>query len=134
MPTASRIAKSIVGQSLRPKPDEVVLISAYPHSLEVAEAVALECQKAGADPGIWADTDAIFYGQFKNYATESLRKVSGHCLGLLDYVDSYVWFTGPRDPKPMATVPKEKFAAHFEGRKRTRTKPSRRCPRTCRSP
>ncbi len=117
MPTASRIAKSIVGQSLRPKPDEVVLISAYPHSLEVAEAVALECQRAGADPGIWLGTDAMFYGAFKNYSTESLRKVSAHCLGLLDYVDSYVWFSGPKDPAPMATVPNEKFAASFEGEK-----------------
>jgi aminopeptidase len=117
VPTASRIAKSIVGQSLRPKPDEVVLISAYPHSLEVAEAVALECQKAGADPGLWVDTDGLFYGQFKNYSTESLHKVSGHCLGLLDYVDSYVWFAGPRNPAPMARVPKEKFAAQFEGEK-----------------
>ncbi len=117
MPTASQIAKSIVRQSLRPKPDEVVLISAYPHSVEVAEAVALECQKAGADPGIWLTTDATFYGALKNYATESLRKVSGHCIGLVDYVDSYVWFSGPKDPAPMATVPNEKFAASLEGEK-----------------
>ncbi len=117
MPTASSIAKSIVSQSLRPKPDEVVLIAAYPHSLDVAEAVALECQKAGADPGIFLTTDAMFYGQYKNYTTDSLRQVSGHCVGPLEYVDSYVWFAGPKDPAPMATVPKEKFAAGFEGEK-----------------
>jgi len=111
------LAKSIVKGSLRPKPDEVVLISTYPHTIELAEQTALECQKAGADPALWLETDALFYGNFKNYSVESLRRVSGHCVGLLDYVNSYIWFFGPRDPAPMATVPREKFAAGFEGEK-----------------
>src|SRR3989442_14475611 len=111
------LAKSIVRESLRPKPDEVVLISTYPHTIELAEQAAIECQKAGADPAIWLDTDAFFYGQFKNYSDESLRRVSGHCVGLLDYVNSYIWLFGPRNPGPMATVPREKFAAYFEGEK-----------------
>src|SRR5207247_16484 len=80
-------------------------------------ATALECQKAGADPAVWLDTDALFYGNFKNYSVESLHRVSGHCVGLLDYVNSYVWLNGPRNPAPMATVPREKFAAMFEGEK-----------------
>jgi leucyl aminopeptidase (aminopeptidase T) len=111
------IAKSIVGSSLRPKEDEVVLISTFPHSIELAENIALECQKAGADPAIWLDTDGLFYAQFKNYSKESLRRVSAHCLGLLDYVNSYVWISGPRDPAPMAKVQDETFAAFFEGEK-----------------
>ncbi len=117
MPSLPSIAKSIVGSSLRPNEDEVVLISTYPHSIDLAENVALECQKAGADPALWLDTDDVFYGQFKNYSEESLRRVSGHCLGLLDYVNSYVWLAGPRDPAPMAKIADEKFAAFFEGEK-----------------
>src|SRR5207249_126381 len=66
---------------------------------------------------VWLDTDALFYGNFKNYSVESLHRVSGHCVGLLDYVNSYVWLNGPRNPAPMATVPREKFAAMFEGEK-----------------
>ena len=117
MVSSQTLAKSIVKGSLRPKPDEVVLISTYPHTIELAEATALECQKAGADPALWLDTDALFYGNFKNYSVESLHRVSGHCVGLLDYVNSYVWLNGPRNPAPMATVPREKFAAMFEGEK-----------------
>src|SRR3989441_11605890 len=117
MVSSQSLAKSIVKGSLRPKPDEVVLISTYPHTIELAEATALECQKAGADPALWLDTDALFYGNFKNYSVESLHRVSGHCVGLLDYVNSYVWLNGPRNPAPMATVPREKFAAMFEGEK-----------------
>jgi len=115
--SSQTLAKSIVKGSLRPKPDEVVLISTYPHTIELAEQTALECQKAGADPALWLETDALFYGNFKNYSVESLHRVSGHCVGLLDYVNSYVWFFGPRNPAPMATVPREKFAAMFEGEK-----------------
>src|SRR2546422_5923089 len=117
MVSLQTLAKSIVRESLRPKADEVVLISTYPHTIELAEQAAIECQKAGADPAIRLDTDAVFYGQFKNYSDESLRRVSGHCLGLLDYVNSYIWLFGPRNPGPMATVPREKFAAYFEGEK-----------------
>lgn len=72
MGTTEKLAKSIVKGSLRPKEDEVVLISTYPHTIDLAEATAIECQKAGADPAIWLDTDAVFYGNFKNYSEESL--------------------------------------------------------------
>src|SRR2546430_12087127 len=85
--------------------------------MELGEQTALECQKAGADPALWLETDALFYGNFKNYSVESLHQVSGHCVGLLDYVNSYIWFFGPRNPAPMATIPREKFAAMFEGEK-----------------
>jgi len=115
MPTAQSLAKSIVQGSLRPKEYEVVLISTYPHTIELAEQVALECQKAGADPAMWLDTDALFYGQFKNYPDENLEKVSAHCVGLLDYVNSYVWLGGPKDPAGMRRVPNEKFAAMYRG-------------------
>src|SRR3989304_8257073 len=98
MPTAQSLAKNIGQGSLRPKEYEVGLISTYPHTIELAEQVALECQKAGADPAMWLDTDALFYGQFKNYPNENLEKVSAHCVGLLDYVNSYVWLGGPEGP------------------------------------
>jgi hypothetical protein len=113
MVSPQTLAKSIVRNSLRPKADEVVLISTYPHTIDLAEQAALECQKAGADPAIFLTTDDIFYGQFKNYSVEGLRHVSGHCVGPLDYVNSYIWFFGPKDPSPMAKVPREKFAAMF---------------------
>ncbi len=115
MANLQRLAKGIVRESLRAKEDEVVLISCAPHTVEAAEAVAIECQKVGADPALWLDTDTVFYGQFKNYAPESLKRVSGHCLGLLDYVNSYVWMGGVRDPSGMARVPREMWAAYQEG-------------------
>ena len=115
MVTSQRLAKSIVHDSLRLKEYDPVIISTYPHTVELAEAVTLECQKAGADPLMVLETDATFYGQFKNYSDENLRKTSAHCLGLLDHGRAYVWFGGPRDPLPMRRVPQAKFAAMFAG-------------------
>jgi len=109
------LARSIIRDSLRAQPDEPILISAAPHTLALAEDVALEAFKAGADPAILMDTDKVFYGQFKYLADEHLRKTSAHCLGLLDYVKSYVWLGGTEDPAPMRRVPKSKWAAMFQG-------------------
>ncbi|TLZ52334.1 MAG: hypothetical protein E6K18_03090 [Methanobacteriota archaeon] len=115
MATLQRLAKSIVRESLRAKEFEPVLISCAPHTIELAEQVALECQRVGADPALWLDTDATFYGQFKNYSLDNLRKVSAHCVGLLDYVKSYVWLSGVQDPSGMARVPQETWAAYNQG-------------------
>src|SRR5438034_11402651 len=100
MVSSQTLAKSIVKGSLRPKPDEVVLISTYPHTMEIAEHTALECQKAGADPALRLETGALFYGNLKNYSFDSLQRVSRHCVCLLDMVTSYIWFFGPRNPAP----------------------------------
>lgn len=115
MVTAQRMAKGIVHDSLRPKEYESVIISTYPHTIELAEEVALECQRAGADPLLVLESDKVFYGQFKNYSLDNLKTTSAHCLGLLGYNRSYVWLGGPKDPGPMARVPQERFAAMFEG-------------------
>lgn len=115
MVTTERLARSIVRGSLRPKEFEPVVISTYPHTIELAEQITLECQKLGADPLMVLDTDKAFYAQFKNYSDENLRTCSAHCTGLLDYVRSYVWLGGPRDPGPMARTPPEKFGAMFAG-------------------
>lgn len=115
MVTTQRIARSIVQGSLRPKPFEPIIVSTYPHTIDLAEEVVLECQKLGADPLTVLDTDKAFYGQFKNYTEENLQRCSAHCLGLAEYARSYVWLNGPRDPGPMARVPREKFGAMYDG-------------------
>ena len=115
MANEQRLAKSIVRDSLRPKEYESVLISTYPHTVGLAEAVTLECQKAGADPLMLLETDDTFYGQFRNYSIENLEKTSAHCLGLADYAKSYVWLGGPKDPSGMAKVPRERWEAMYRG-------------------
>lgn len=115
MPTPQQLAKSIVKESLRPKEYEVVTITTYPHTIDIAEQVAIECQKAGADPITLLETDEVFYGQYRNYTLENLRKTSAHCLGLAEYTQSYIWLGGPKDPTRMSSVPREKWEANNQG-------------------
>jgi len=109
------VARSIVRDSLRAKPDEAIIIQAGAHTLDLANEVALEAFKVGADPAILVETDEVFYGQFKHLTEEQLRKTSAHCLGIADYVHSYVWLGGVMDPSGMKRVPPSKWAALFEG-------------------
>lgn len=111
----ANIARTIIRDSLRAKPDEAIIIQAGKHTIDLATQVALEAFKAGADPAIMYESDDAFFGQFKHLSEEQLRKTSAHCLGIADYVQSYVWVGGVENPAPMRRVPKAKWAAMFEG-------------------
>jgi len=109
------IARSIIRDSLRVKEDEPVIIQAGAHTVDLATQVALEAFKVGADPAILFENDDFFYGQFKHLTEAQLRKTSAHCLGIADYVKSYVYIGGVENPEPMRRVPKAKWAAMFAG-------------------
>ena len=109
------VARSIIRESLQAKPNEPIMIQAGTHTVDLATQVALEAYKVGADPAILLETDEVFYGQFKHLNEEQLRQTSAHCLGIADYVRSYVWIGGVEDPAPMRRVPQSKWAAMFEG-------------------
>jgi len=115
MVTVERLARSIVRDSLRPGEFEPVVISTYPHTIDLAEQITIECQKLGADPLMVLDTDGAFYAQFKNYTEENLRTCSAHCLGLAEYARAYIWLGGPRDPGRMARIPTQKVGAMYAG-------------------
>lgn len=102
-------------ESLRAQPDEPILVTASPHTVDLATAVAVEAYRAGADPAILFENDAFYYALFKHLTDAQLRKTSAHCLGLADYVRGYVWLQGVEDPSGMRRVPQPKFAAMFEG-------------------
>lgn len=111
----ANIAQSVVRECLRLKEDEAVIISTYPHTVDMANDLAIECYKVGADPFVQLETDEWFYGQFKHLSVDQLRRTSKHCLGINDYATAYIGLGGPKDPAPMKRVPKEKFAAMFQG-------------------
>jgi aminopeptidase len=112
-----RIASRVVNECLGIGAGDVVVITTYPHTIPLANALALECYKQDADPLIVLDTDEVFYGHLKILSEESLKTTSKHCLGLADYTKFYIWLGGPEDPGPMREIPPSKFSALFEGEK-----------------
>ncbi len=109
------VARTVVRDVLRVKENEPVLISAAEHTVDLATEVALEAFKVGADPAIFYQNDEFFYGQFKHLTEDQLRLTSAHCLGLAEYVRSFVWLSATKDPSGMAKVPKSKWAAYSQG-------------------
>src|SRR3990172_3232857 len=111
----ANLARTVIRDSLRAKPDEAIMIQAGKHPGDLATQVALEAFKVGADPAILYESDEYFYGQFKHLTEDQLRKTSAHCLGIADYAQSYVWIGGVENPAPMRRVPKNKWSAMFQG-------------------
>lgn len=115
--TEESIASRVVNESLGIGKGDVVVISTFPHTIDLANAIALECYRQDADPLTVLETDEVFYGHLDVLSKESLATTSAHCLGLADYVQYYVWLGGPKDPSQMKEVPEGKFSALFEGEK-----------------
>lgn len=115
--TEEMIASRVVNECLGIVAGDVVAITTYPHTIPLANAIAMECYKKDADPITVLDTDEVFYGHMRTLSEGSLRTTSKHCLGLADYVKYYIWLGGPEDPGPMKEIPESKFSALFEGEK-----------------
>lgn len=110
---ASRVVKECLGIGK----GDVVIITTYPHTITLANAISMECYRQDADPLTVLDTDEVFYGHMDVLSEKSLATTSAHCLGLADYVKYYIWLGGPEDPSRMKEVPESKFSALFEGEK-----------------
>ena len=109
------IAKSIVSECLRAKAGEAITISSYPHTIDTANEIAVECYKAGAEPLLLLDTDEFFYAQFKHLTEDQLRRTSPHCLGFAGYTQANVYLGGPKDPSGMRKIPASKWNAYNDG-------------------
>lgn len=117
MKIVDEIAKTLVRESLGIKKEDVVVVSTFQHTIDMANAIAMECYKKGADVMMTLDTDDVFYGHLKVLPKSSLRTTSAHSLGLAEYTDVNIFLGGPEDPSEMRRIPSEKFSALFEGEK-----------------
>lgn len=115
--TEGSIASRVVNECLGIGKGDVVVISTFPHTIPLANAIALECYRQDADPLTVLETDEVQYGHLRILSEESLRTTSKHCLGLADYTKYYIWLGGPEDPSPMREIPPSKYSALFEGEK-----------------
>ncbi len=115
MKIVDQMAKTLVNESLKIKKEDVVVVSTYQHTIDMANAIAMECFKKGADVLMTLDTDDVFYGHLRVLSKANLRTTSAHCLGLAEYTNVNIFIGGPEDPGPMKTIPSEKFSALFEG-------------------
>ncbi|TLZ58804.1 MAG: hypothetical protein E6K16_08090 [Methanobacteriota archaeon] len=110
-----KLASNLVRSCLRIRPDDNVTIFFYPHTTELAEDIAEECFRIGADVNLSAYTDRFYESYMKLLPEESLRKPSVFCRALTEVSTAEFWLGGLYDPAVFRRIPPEKQAAADEG-------------------
>jgi len=111
----SKIASNVVNQSLRIREDDVVHITASEHTLDLADEMALECRKAGAETTTTYFSESLWYWSLENLPLDWLRGPSKINSALLDVVSAFIDVHEVADPRPMAKISAERWAANSEG-------------------
>lgn len=111
----SKLAANMVQSCLRIRPEDNVIVFFYPHSLALAEDIATECFKVGADVLLNAYTDGYYSAYMRYLSEESLRRPSVFCRGLTELSTAQFAIGGPYDPAIYRRVAPEKMAADGEG-------------------
>jgi leucyl aminopeptidase (aminopeptidase T) len=129
----SKIAQNIVNQSLRIREDDVVHITASRHMLDLAEEVAMECRRAGAETTTIYWSEPVWYSSITELPLDWLRGASKTDLALLDIATANINLAAATDPAPMAKISPERLAANSEGADYSYRKYAERKPRTANS-
>lgn len=108
------LADKVVNTSLRIKPDDTVVISTWQHTIPLANEIAYECSKAGAQPLILLDTDELRWKTLSKIPIEYLRKRDRHALRMLDETSAAIFINGPEDPATYRKTDPARLAATFE--------------------
>jgi leucyl aminopeptidase (aminopeptidase T) len=111
----SKIAENVVKQTLRIREDDVVHITAAKHMLGLAEELAVECRKAGAETTTMYWSEPLWYWSLENLPVEWLRGASKTDLTLLDVATATITMAGSADPRPMGKISPERWQANAEG-------------------
>lgn len=110
----SKLAANLVS-CLRIRPEDNVIVFFYPHGSELAEDIATECFKVGADVLLNAYTDNYYSAYMRYLSEDSLRQPSVFCRGLTELATAQFSIGGPYDPAVFRGIPPEKMAADAEG-------------------
>jgi leucyl aminopeptidase (aminopeptidase T) len=111
----ANLAANLVQRCLRIRPEDNVTIFFYPHTQDLAEDIAVECFRAGADALLNLYTDRYYEAYMRLLTAESLRKPSVFCRGLTELSTAEFLIGGPYDPAIFRKFAPEKMAADAEG-------------------
>lgn len=109
------LASSVVNDCLRITEKDNVTVFLYPHNLPLAEDVAEECFRKGADVLLNLYTDKYLVSYHDLLSVESLRRPSVFCRALTESSTAEIWMGGTYDPAVLRKIAPEKNAAAGEG-------------------
>ena len=109
------LAKSVVNDCLRITEKDSVTINLYPHNLRLAEEIADECFKNGADVILSLYSDKFYSSYYRNLSEENLKKPSAFCKALTQTSTAEIFMAATYDPKVLRTIDSLKLAADSLG-------------------
>jgi leucyl aminopeptidase (aminopeptidase T) len=109
------LAKSIVDDCLQITGKDNVTINLYPHNIPLAEEIADECFRKGADVLMSLYTDKYLSSLYDNLSEEKLRQPSDFCRGLTEKSTAEIFMAATYDPAILRKVDPKKLAADNVG-------------------
>ena len=108
----------MVRDALRIKSTDIVSVTTFPHTIDAANAIALECFKEGADAMITLWTDEYYSGILEYLSEDSLREPSKFCQAFTETVTAEVNLFGLENPEILKKLSPSKSAALGEGERK----------------
>ncbi len=115
--TTPSFVRNVVRTCLRIGPEDSVSIFTWRHTLDLAEAFALECQKAGAKTHLEIETDELYYQAVLDLPIKYLKGPNPFSLALLDVATANIFLAGPENPERLKRISPERMSAMVEADK-----------------
>jgi leucyl aminopeptidase (aminopeptidase T) len=107
----SQFVQKVVQNCLRIGEDDYVMIFAWRHMLELAEAFALGCQKSGACIHLQITNDELWYDSILHQSIDYLETPDPFQLASAGFVTAAIYISAPENPERMKEVSAERWMA-----------------------
>jgi len=112
------LARTVVKDSLSVGPSDVVVVTTWDHTIDLANAMVVECFRQGADAMMNLWTDEYYYGLLRELSGESLGVCSKICEAFTEAETATVNMFGPKNPEGLKSIPPSKLNAWGEGERK----------------
>jgi leucyl aminopeptidase (aminopeptidase T) len=109
------LAKRVVNESLQITKSDNVLVYCNKQTIDLAEGLALECQKAGAHASVILSTDALAYDVMLERPIEFLETPNPFDMAGVDLATIAIDMSGPEDPAKLEKIAPERWTALNRG-------------------
>jgi leucyl aminopeptidase (aminopeptidase T) len=113
------LARIVVKDALSIDSSDVVTITTWDHTIDVANAMVVECFRQGADAIMNLWTDEYYYGLLRELSEASLGEPSRICQAFTEAETATINMFGPKNPEGLKMIPPSKVNAWGEGERKS---------------
>lgn len=112
------LARMVVRDALNVNSNDVVTVTTWDHTIDIANAIVVECFKQGADAMMNLWTDEYYYGMLRELSEESLGVCSKICEMFTETETATINMFGPKNPEGLKSLPNSKVNSWFEAERK----------------